>query len=353
MALHLQNITKHYNDFVAVGDIDLTIETGELVSLLGPSGCGKTTTLQMIAGFTIPTHGTIVLNGEDITRKPAHQRGIGIMFQSYALFPHMTVFENVAFGLEMRKLAKDSLKKRVFEKLELVALTDHAQKYPSTLSGGQRQRVALARALVIEPPLLLLDEPLSALDAKIREDMQNELRQIQQHLNITTVMVTHDQAEALAISDKVAIMNQGKIEQVGCPVTVYDSPETEFVCTFLGRSNRIPCTIKAGTKGNLCTVRVFDKEQECIISNGIVGNAQMIIRPEHITLQFKKSKNTITGTVINKVFMGGHWLVNVHTPWGEMSVVSTDQSIINLAMGTQVALTISMDKVAFLPLSHC
>ncbi len=341
MVLTLNNIHKRYGDFTAVDMVNLTIETGELVSLLGPSGCGKTTTLQMVAGFTTPTQGQVILDGEDITQKPAHQRGIGIMFQSYALFPHMTVFENVAFGLEMRKIDKHTIKKQVFEKLDLVELTVHADKYPSALSGGQRQRVALARALVIEPPLLLLDEPLSALDAKIRGDMQNELRRIQQHLNITTVMVTHDQAEALAISDRVAIMNQGKIEQIDDPVSMYDAPQSLFVCTFLGKSNLLPAHLDSnGTCTPLYTAqKSADK------------NAHMIVRPEHIKITpvSQKTDTDMVGKITDRVFMGGHWLIDTHTPHGTLSIVSADSWIKDTVIGTEVALHIDTDKVAFLP----
>ena len=339
MVLQLKNLQKNYGDFTAVDTLDLDIKTGELIALLGPSGCGKTTTLQMVAGFTTPTQGRVLLDGCDITHTPAHKRGIGIMFQSYALFPHMTVFENVAFGLQMRKIPKQQIKQQVFKKLELVHLTDHADKYPSALSGGQKQRVALVRALVIEPSLLLLDEPLSALDAKIREDMQNELRRIQQHLNITTVMVTHDQSEALAISDRVAIMNDGKIEQIGSPVDVYARPNTLFVCKFLGRSNIITAKVIGDNR-----VQIFGTSHSMPVSQTAGQNINIAIRPEHIQLSTDVKNTTAVGTVLQRIFMGGYWVVDVQTPFGVISVVSADTTINTLHTDTQVGLHISLAK---------
>src|SRR5512144_704836 len=236
--LVLDRLTKRYGDHAAVDDLSLTVEQGEFVSLLGPSGCGKTTTLQMIAGFVDPTSGSVRMSGRDLLSIPAAKRGLGIVFQNYALFPHMSVTGNVAFGLEMRQIAKDARASRVAETLKLVGLTGFADRYPAQLSGGQKQRVALARALVIQPELLLLDEPLSNLDAKLREDMQSELLRIQRTIGITTLMVTHDQAEALALSDRVVVMNAGRIEQEGQPYDAYENPATGFVCDFLGKSNR-------------------------------------------------------------------------------------------------------------------
>jgi putative spermidine/putrescine transport system ATP-binding protein len=237
--LTLEKLSKVYGDFAAARDIDLSVAKGEFVSLLGPSGCGKTTTLQMIAGLVEPTTGTITLDGRDITRETPNKRGLGIVFQSYALFPHMTVAQNVAFGLEMRKVAKAERDERVASMLGLVHLAPLAERYPRQLSGGQRQRVAIARALVIQPPVLLLDEPLSNLDAKLREEMQFELRRIQQRVGTTTIMVTHDQAEALSISDRVVVMEQGRMTQVDAPYRLYENPATPFISTFVGKMNRL------------------------------------------------------------------------------------------------------------------
>ena len=235
--LVLDGLTKQYGSIMAVDNLRLEIKKGEFVSLLGPSGCGKTTTLQMIAGFVDPTKGSIVLDGKDLLRIPANKRGLGIVFQNYALFPHMTAFQNVAFGLEMLKVGKDELSSRVTETLSLVGLSHLADRYPARMSGGQQQRVALARALAIRPSILLLDEPLSNLDAKLREEMQLELRSIQRLIGTTTILVTHDQSEAMALSDRVVVMNQGRIEQIAEPYIAYEKPETEFVGGFLGKTN--------------------------------------------------------------------------------------------------------------------
>ena len=241
--LDLEALTKTFGTHAAVDGLSLTVEKGEFVSLLGPSGCGKTTTLQMIAGFVEPTSGAIRLEGRDLlTVKPA-KRGLGIVFQSYALFPHMTVAENVAFGLEMQGVAAVDRVKRVGETLELVGLTAFTGRFPRQLSGGQQQRVALARALVIRPQILLLDEPLSNLDAKLRGEMQIELRQIQRTVGTTTILVTHDQAEAMALSDRIVVMSQGKIEQIGTPQETYEKPASAFVSQFLGKTNDFAATI--------------------------------------------------------------------------------------------------------------
>src|SRR5512143_3322569 len=238
--LTLSNISKRFADTYAVRDFNLNVEKGEFVSFLGPSGCGKTTTLRMVAGFEAPTIGTITLNGSDITNKAPNQRNMGMIFQSYALFPNMTVAQNIGFGLRVRKSGKSDVSERVREMIDLVNLGPHVNKYPFQLSGGQQQRVALARALAIHPDVLLLDEPLSALDAKIRVSLRAQIRSIQKKLGITAVFVTHDQEEALSISDRIVVMHEGKIEQVGTPFQIYNFPETAFVASFVGTLNRIP-----------------------------------------------------------------------------------------------------------------
>lgn len=235
--LELKGLVKRYGDFTAVEDCSLSVEQGEFLCLLGPSGCGKTTTLQMVAGFTQPSVGRIVLDGKDITELKPNKRGLGVVFQSYALFPHMTVHDNVAFGLQMRKVPGPALERQVAETLDLVHLGAFAQRYPSELSGGQKQRVAMARALVIQPPVLLLDEPMGALDAKLREEMQIELRALQRRVGITTIMVTHDQAEAMTLADRVVLMNKGRIQQIARPVEMYEEPNGRFSSTFLGKAN--------------------------------------------------------------------------------------------------------------------
>jgi len=235
--VELRNVVKRYGSFTAVQPMNLGIEPGAFVTLLGPSGCGKTTTLRMVAGLAAPSAGDILIKGARVNDVPIHRRNLGLVFQNYALFPHKTVLDNVAFGLKYRKVARAEIAKRVRNALELVQLPQMADRYPSQLSGGQQQRIALARAIVVEPDVLLLDEPLSALDANLREEMRVELKKIQHQLGITTIFVTHDQSEALAMSDKIIVMNNGWIEQEGSPQEVYTRPRSEFVARFLGNSN--------------------------------------------------------------------------------------------------------------------
>jgi len=241
--LALNKLTKTYASFTAVDKVDLTLRQGEFISLLGPSGCGKTTTLRMIAGFIEPSAGEIIMNGQVLSAGskivPPEHRGMSMIFQSYAIWPNMTVFENVAFGLKMRKVEAAALKARVGKILEIVHLERLADRYPNELSGGQQQRVALARSIVVEPEVLLLDEPLSNLDANLREEMRNEIRRLHDEFNMTTVYVTHDQSEAMAVSDRVAVMNHGRIEQIAEPYAVYTRPQTKFVANFIGRTNMI------------------------------------------------------------------------------------------------------------------
>ncbi len=236
-AVSLTNIVKKFGTFTAVHRMSLDIAEGSFVTLLGPSGCGKTTTLRMIAGLLDATEGEIAINGKRMNDVPIHKRNLGLVFQNYALFPHKTVAENIAFGLNYRNVSKEETQRKVTEALELVQLPDVGGRYPKELSGGQQQRIALARAIVIEPDVLLLDEPLSALDANLREDMRVELKNIQQRIGVTTVFVTHDQTEALAMSDQIIVMSKGRVEQVGSPEEVYNSPASEFVAQFLGASN--------------------------------------------------------------------------------------------------------------------
>ncbi|HEX3500401.1 MAG TPA: ABC transporter ATP-binding protein [Stellaceae bacterium] len=245
--LALRGLAKSYGEGKpAVAGIDLDAARGEFLTLLGPSGCGKTTVLRMIAGLVPPSAGRLAVDGVDITALPAHQRNMGLVFQSYALFPHLSVARNVAFGLEMRGAGKAAIERRVADSLALVRLAGLRQRMPRELSGGQQQRVALARALVIEPSLLLLDEPLSNLDAKLREELRDEIRDIQRRLGITAVFVTHDQVEALTLSDRVAVMNEGRLEQIGTPTEIYEEPASAFVAAFIGRTNRIEARVAAG-----------------------------------------------------------------------------------------------------------
>jgi spermidine/putrescine ABC transporter ATP-binding subunit len=253
-SVELRNVSKHFGDVRAVDDISLTVRPGEFLSLLGPSGCGKTTTLRLIAGFEQITHGQILIAGKDVTHWPPYKRDIGMVFQHYALFPHMTVYDNVAFGLRMRGVLRAEADARIKEALRLLHLSGLEHRYQRQLSGGQQQRVALARALVIQPQILLLDEPLSNLDAKLREEMRIELKQVQQQVGITTVFVTHDQEEALIMSDRVAVMNRGRIVQQGPPVEIYERPAHSFVAGFIGQSNLLWGEVK-GVQDGLTMVR--------------------------------------------------------------------------------------------------
>src|ERR671937_1493701 len=249
--LELNGVQKRFAGVTAVEDFNLAADRGEFVSFLGPSGCGKTTTLRMIAGFELPTTGSIAIDDVDITYRPPNRRNVGMVFQSYALFPNMTVADNIGFGLRIRKRSKDAIRKRVGELLELIHLEGRGDRYPWQLSGGQQQRVALARALAIEPQVLLLDEPLSALDAKIRVALRKEIRAIQRQLGITTVYVTHDQEEALSLSDRVVVMSEGRIEQIGNPFQIYNFPQTPFVASFVGTLSLLPAVVVDGPSGRV------------------------------------------------------------------------------------------------------
>ncbi|MDX1608589.1 MAG: ABC transporter ATP-binding protein [Halofilum sp. (in: g-proteobacteria)] len=265
-AVEIRGVVKRFGDFTAMHKADLDVPDGSFVTFLGPSGCGKTTTLRMIAGLLDPTEGDISVRGRRINDVPIHKRNLGIVFQNYALFPHKTIFDNVAFGLKYRDVPRDEITKRVREALALVQLPQVEDRLPNQLSGGQQQRIALARAIVIQPDVLLLDEPLSALDANLREEMRVELKRIQRELGVATVFVTHDQAEALAMSDKVVVMNHGRIEQQGTPEEVYNRPNTEFVADFLGHSNILEGSVTADL-GDAVRVRVA-RELEILADKG-------------------------------------------------------------------------------------
>ncbi|ART73309.1 hypothetical protein BTO20_00400 [Mycobacterium dioxanotrophicus] len=296
--LTLRDLRKAYGNGGpdVVGSLSLTVPRGKLVALLGPSGCGKTTTLRMVAGLLAPTSGRIILDGQDISRTPIHKRNMGMVFQSYALFPHMTVDENVAFGLQVRKMSKTKRAELVDTALAMVHMKDLGKRSPRELSGGQQQRVSLARALVVEPKVLLLDEPLSNLDAKLRESMRTEISQIQQRLHTTTLFVTHDQDEALDMSDLVAIMNNGIIEQIGTPAEVYEQPRTEFVARFIGNANLIPVTAigSAGPAGNYevsLEGRRFAASGPDVLD---VKRCNLLIRPHHLIIDHPRDQSVRT-----------------------------------------------------------
>ncbi|MBO9368209.1 MAG: ABC transporter ATP-binding protein [Chloroflexi bacterium] len=321
--LVLSHVSKAFGQTQAVKDFNLEVEKGEFISFLGPSGCGKTTTLRMIAGFEQPTEGQILLEGEDITFRPPHQRNVGMVFQSYALFPNMTVAQNIAFGLEVRKMDRAKIKERVHEVLSLIQLEDYGGRYPYQLSGGQQQRVALARALAIRPRLLLLDEPLSALDAKIRLELRQEIRRIQQALGITTIYVTHDQEEALSLSDRIVVMNQGQIEQIGTPFEIYNYPQSEFVASFVGQLNLLPVEVLDLSK-NIC--RVAGQEIRFTpTTNSILksGKVRLAIRPEEIRLGMVEGENLLRGEIASVIFLGS--IIRLRVKLGEGILISVDQ----------------------------
>ncbi|MFC3124237.1 ABC transporter ATP-binding protein [Pseudoroseomonas globiformis] len=330
--LVLDGIAKHYGSVAAVREVSVRVAQGEFLGLLGPSGCGKTTTLQMIAGFETPSAGAIRLEGRDLAAIPANRRNIGLVFQSYALFPHMNVAENVAFGLEMRKVPKPERTERVKRALDLVHLSHLAERYPRQMSGGQQQRVALARALVIEPRLLLLDEPLSNLDAKLREEMQVELRELQKRVGVTTILVTHDQQEAMALCDRVAVMQAGNIVQIDEPWRAYDAPADGFVADFLGRSNRLPA--RAGSGRAECGGHNFPLPDGFA---GHTGDIALTIRPERLRIHPEGSSG-LAGTVHSRVFLGGFWLVRVETAVGDMMVTVQNTGTPPAAEGERIAL---------------
>jgi len=314
--LVINNLTKRYGSTAAVDGLNLDIKQGEFISLLGPSGCGKTTTLQMIAGFVEPTAGNIVLNGRDLNNIPANKRGLGIVFQNYALFPHMTSAQNVAFGLEMQGVAKAECADRVADTLKLVGLAHLADRYPARMSGGQQQRVALARALVIKPAVLLLDEPLSNLDAKLREEMQLELRSIQRSIGTTTVLVTHDQSEALALSDRIVVMNQGRVEQIAEPYAAYEQPNSEFVGGFLGKAN----VFQVRPEPNAADPSIRIAEAVIALEGLPMPTASVIVRPEKILFS-SPQLSALPGIMKTRVFQGNHWLCQVQTSVGDVLVI--------------------------------
>jgi putative spermidine/putrescine transport system ATP-binding protein len=315
--LDINHASKIFGDTAAVHDFDLHIEKGELVSFLGPSGCGKTTTLRMVAGFEVPTEGTIVLDGRNITNEAPSRRDVGMVFQAYALFPNMTVGDNVGFGLKIAKKPKEQIAERVKEMLALIKMPDLGNRYPYQLSGGQQQRVALARALAIAPQVLLLDEPLSALDAKIRVELRYEIRRIQQQTKITTIYVTHDQEEALTLSDRVVVMSAGRMEQVGPPFEIYNFPKTPFVASFVGTLNQLRCKIVDAAAGKLgLDGQEFRTTSKVVPSAD--GSALVMLRPEELHLGAHEGANNLKGVVESVAFLGS--VVRVHLKLGGSTV---------------------------------
>jgi spermidine/putrescine ABC transporter ATP-binding subunit len=319
--IEIERITKRFGDFVAVDDVSLHVDAGEFLTLLGPSGCGKTTLLRMLSGFEEPTRGSIRIGGADVTRLPPYRRNVNQVFQSYALFPHLTVAENIGFGLRMQKVPAAELAERVREVVELVSLAGFEHRRPHELSGGQRQRVALARAIVPRPQVLLLDEPLSALDAKLRQQMRLELKRLQKRLGMTFVFVTHDQEEALTLSDRVAVLNAGRIEQLGTPTAIYHRPATAFVADFLGEANLL--AVESAERAGATTMRVCLKGglQLTIGAANWPAKAEGVlvsIRPEkvHVSKSPIAAENVFEARVVEEVFQGASDRLTLEMPAG-------------------------------------
>ncbi|MDE5698353.1 MAG: polyamine ABC transporter ATP-binding protein [Lachnospiraceae bacterium] len=329
--IELKHISRTFDDgFRVVDDFNLTVQRGEFVTFLGPSGCGKTTTLRMIAGFDKPTEGELLLNGEDIRDLPPNKRPINTVFQRYALFPHLNVFENVAFGLKLKKLPKAEIVKKVKKALEMVDLEDFEDRRIQTLSGGQQQRIAIARAIVNEPEILLLDEPLGALDLKMRKEMQLELKGMHEKLGITFIYVTHDQEEALTMSDKIVVMSEGKIQQIGTPEDIYNEPKNAFVADFIGESN-----IFTGIMTGKYRVRFCGAEFECVddVEHGTMIDA--VVRPEDVTIT-APDQGIIKGIVTSVIFKGVHYEIAVQSGKNEIVVQSTRKTELNALVGLYI-----------------
>lgn len=320
--------------------LNLNVEKGELVSLLGPSGCGKTTTLRVVAGFIEPVSGDFILDGENLTKVPVHKRNFGLVFQSYALFPHLTVFDNVAVGLKIKKLSKAEIEKKVMDIIEVCDLKGFEKRFPANLSGGQRQRVALARALVVEPKLLLLDEPLSNLDAKLRINMRVEIKRLQSKLGITTLFVTHDQEECFSISDKVAVMNGGVIEQYDSPENIYNTPKTEFVARFIGFENFIDLTHQDGN-----TYIAKDGSTFTVDNGQCKDVCKGTIRPDNIMIVplSDNSSNAITGTVLVRTFLGKSYQYELETSLGKIVVNGGNEELFET--GAQMKVVLPANKI--------
>lgn len=329
--IELRHISRTFDDgFRVVDDFNLTVQRGEFVTFLGPSGCGKTTTLRMIAGFDKPTEGELLLNGEDIRDLPPNRRPINTVFQRYALFPHLNVFDNVAFGLKLKKLPMAEIVKKVKKALEMVDLEDFEDRGIHTLSGGQQQRIAIARAIVNEPEILLLDEPLGALDLKMRKEMQLELKGMHEKLGITFIYVTHDQEEALTMSDKIVVMSEGKIQQIGTPEDIYNEPKNAFVADFIGESN-----IFSGIMTGKRRVRFCGAEFECVddVEHGTMIDA--VVRPEDVTIT-APDQGIIRGTVTSVIFKGVHYEIAVQSGKNEIVVQSTKKAELNAVVGLYI-----------------
>ena len=340
-----ENITKKFNETVAVDNVSCSFEAGTLTTLLGPSGCGKTTSLRIIAGLERATEGKILIDNEDVTILPATDRDVSMVFQSYALFPHMSVIENVSYGLKMINVKKEEYTEKSIETLKLVNLEGYENRMPSELSGGQQQRVAVARAIVLKPKVLLFDEPLSNLDAKLRRQVREDIREIQQKLGVTTIYVTHDQEEALAISDKVIVMNNAVIAQEGSPKDLYNNPKNKFVANFIGDANVVSVEIES-KEGNSYKLRLAEMQINITSEHILSGKVSVALRPEKINIQNNKIENSIKAKVTNSSFVGNSYQYIVNSNIGKIYVVSNDTiNIFNI--NDEVFLSFDEDKIVF------
>jgi iron(III) transport system ATP-binding protein len=341
-AVRFDGVRKNYGAVTAVKNLDLIIETGQLVTLLGPSGCGKTTTLRMIAGLESASAGKIHIGGNDVTHLSATYRNVSMVFQSYALFPHMTVAENVAYGLTVKSVPKKEAQEKAEHVLKLVGLAGFGARLPSELSGGQQQRVAVARAVVLEPEVLLLDEPLSNLDAKLRRHVREEIRQIQQDLGLTAVYVTHDQEEAMAVSDRIIVMKNAEIAQEGSPVDLYEHPNSAFIADFIGDANLVHCGVLK-TNGKLAEVEVASQRMQIPNPLGCEADAKMVIRPHNIALSKPGKVSGFTGTVTYAAYLGSQIQYTLDSELGELFAV-VEASTQPFAKGDIVAIQFDEEK---------
>jgi putative spermidine/putrescine transport system ATP-binding protein len=359
--LVFEDMVKYFGKLTAVDHISLSIEQGEFLTLLGPSGCGKTTMLRMVAGFEQPDGGRILLDGEDITQRAARKRPMGMVFQSYALFPHMTAEQNIAFGMNMKKLPSEHIRKRCAELLELVDLAGRGRHYPHQLSGGQQQRIALARALAVEPKVLLLDEPLSALDARVRVSLRNEIRRIQQQLAMTAIYVTHDQEEALAISDRIAVMAKGKVEQIDQPEEIYRNPRTAFAATFVGTTNQFTGTLDSAREG-LCRIgnQLFQIPAQPTLADGAV--VLVVVRPEEIALHATDEAvdtaqngrgNYLDGVIELRTFLGPFTRFHIQlSEQGKLTADIPSRLVEGYTVGHRVQVSFPPEACQVLPLDQ-
>ena len=341
-----ENITKKFNETVAVDNVSCSFEAGTLTTLLGPSGCGKTTSLRIIAGLERATSGKILVDNEDVTILPATDRDVSMVFQSYALFPHMSVIENVSYGLKMIKINKDEYIQKSLETLKLVNLEGYENRMPSELSGGQQQRVAVARAIVLEPKVLLFDEPLSNLDAKLRRQVREDIREIQQKLGVTTIYVTHDQEEALAISDKVIVMNNAVIAQEGSPKDLYNFPKNKFVANFIGDANVVQAKI-ADKQSNSYNLKIGEMNIKILSDKDLNNTVSIALRPEKISIDRNKSENCIHAKVNNASFVGSSYQYILNSNAGKLYVISGDTNNI-FDVGEEVFLNLKEEDVKIL-----